>query len=121
MNAILLALAVISADYRDACCRNATHYRYVSYVFVFPPMYSQWNAAVAELRARGPSRSRDLVLPTSTANVLQELELRRAEAYAALIAAPKAQKAELRRQLLVAGQELERARLLASKELYRGR
>jgi len=81
---------------------------------------SPWNAAVAEMRARGPSRSRDLVLPTSTYNRLRELDLRRAEVYVALIAAPKAQKAELRQQLLVARQELERARMLAAKELYRG-
>lgn len=120
MNAILLALAVISADYRDGYCRSVTQYSYCGYACAFQPVYGPWNAAVAELRARGPSRSRDLMLPTSAANSLQELELRRAEVYAALIAAPKAKKAELRRQLLVTRQELERARFLASKELYRG-
>lgn len=121
MNAILIALAVISADYHDTYWRNTSHYSYWGYTFAFPPMYSQWNAAVAELRARGPSRSRDLMLPPSTANVLRELNLRRADLYAALIAAPKAEKDELRRQWLAARQELERARLLASKELFRGR
>lgn len=120
MNAILITLAVISADYRDIYWRNVTHYSYCGYACAFQPVYGPWNAAVAELRARGPSRSRDLVLPTSTANALQELELRRAEVHAALIAAPKAQKAELRQQLLVARQDLERARFLAAKELSRG-
>lgn len=126
MNAILLALTMISADYRvcsvDAYWRRSaavTSYSYWGYAF--QPVYGPWNAAVAELRARGRSRSRDLMLPTSTANALRDLDLRRAEIYAALIAAPKAEKAELRRQWLVARQELERARLLASKELYRGR
>lgn len=119
MNAILIALAVISADYRDGYWRNATHYSYLGYAF--QPVYGPWNAAVAELRVRGRSRSRDLMLPTSTANALRDLDLRRAEIYAALVAAPKIEKAELRRQWLVARQELERARFLASKELYRGR
>ena len=125
MNAILLAMTLISADYRpcDTYFRRntaVTGYNYWGYNFVFPPMYSQWNAAVAELRARGPSRSRDLVLPTSTANGLRDLDLRQAELYAALIAAPRIEKAELRRQWLVARQELERARILAAKELSRG-
>lgn len=125
MNAILLALTVVSADYRvcDTYYRRNTtviSYGHWGYAFAFQSMYSPWNAAVADLRARGPSRSRDRWLPTSTANTLQELDLRRAEVYAALVAAPKAQKAELRRQWLVARQELERARFLAAKELYRG-
>ena len=82
---------------------------------------SPWNAAVAELRARGPSRSRDLMLPASTRNHLQDLDLQRSELYATLKAAPKDQKEHLREQWMAARQELERARFLASKELYRGR
>lgn len=127
MNAILLALTVISADYRicstDAQWNRGTaiaSYSYWGYAFAFQPMYSPWNAAVAELRANGPSKSRDRWLPESTANNLQELALRRSEMYATLVAAPKAKKAELRQQWLVARQELERARILASKELCRG-
>lgn len=121
MNAILLSLALISADYPDygyAACwrRDASRCGYWGYAVVVRP-YSPWNAAVAELRARGPSRSRDRWLPPSTANHLQELDLQRSELYSALIAAPKAEKAELRRQWLAARQELERARLLASKEV----
>ena len=88
--------------------------------FMFQPLPNAWNAAVAELRANGPSRSRDRWLPTATADSLRTLDLRRAELYAALIAAPKDEKAELRQQLIVARQELERARILASKELRRG-
>ena len=154
MNAILLALVVMSADYpaygpRAAWGWDGTVMNYSGWGYVrlygngyYPPavfyggyrgpsgccsssraslyLPSPWNAAVAELRARGPSRSRDRWLPIATADSLRTLDLRRAELYATLVAAPKDEKAELRQQLIVARQELERARILASKELYRG-
>ena len=143
MNVIILALAVISADYPGygprACWRwdGSVHnnsgwgysrlygngyYPPVVFMpsFILRPLPSPWNAAVAELRASSPSRSRDRWLPTSTADSLRELDLRRAELYATLIAAPKDEKDELRQQWMIARQELERARILASKELSRG-
>jgi len=96
---------------------------YPPWVYVPPPVFyplpSPWNAAVAELRARGNVRSRDRfeTLPPSTAAELRDLESRKAELYARLRAAPQAEKAELRAEWLRAREDLERARLLAARQL----
>jgi hypothetical protein len=146
MNAILLALSVVSAncpDYPaygpraawgwDGSVHNHSGWGYTRLYghgyyppavfapsFTFQPLPNAWNSAVAELRASGPSRSRDRLVSPAVADSLRRLESQRDELYAALVAAPKDEKAELRQQLIVARQELERARILASKELYRG-
>ncbi len=80
---------------------------------------SPWNAAVAELQARGPSRSSDRYLPPATAAQLYELAARRAELYAGLRAVPKGEKDELRRLWMAATEELDKARLRAAREARR--
>lgn len=80
---------------------------------------SPWNAAVAELRQRGKVRSRDRSggLPASTREKLADLALTTEQLYATLCRAPPSEKAELRALWITARRDLERARLLASREL----
>lgn len=80
---------------------------------------SPWNAAVAELRARGPSRSSDRRPPPSTWANLEVLALQTATAYDTLRAAAPQDKSELRAQWLDARRQLEQARYRAAKEARR--
>ncbi len=80
---------------------------------------SPWNAAVAELRARGKVRSSDKRPPAAVAYELDRLESRRADLYAALRDAGPDEKAELRKEWLQARQDLEKARLAAAKLVRR--
>lgn len=88
------------------------------YVWAYAPT-TPWNAAVAELRARGKVRSRDRSggLPASTRRNLEDLSLTTERLYATLCRAPPDQKGALRLQWIDARAELERARLLASRQL----
>lgn len=76
---------------------------------------SPWNAAVAELRAAGPSRSSDRRPPGDVQRLLADLEARRADLYSQLQAAEPQSKPALRAEWLQARQDLERARLQAAR------
>jgi hypothetical protein len=80
---------------------------------------SPWNAAVAELRARGPSRSSDRRPPASTWANLEFLALKATESYDTLRAAAPQDKPELRREWIAARDKLAQARLKAAKEARR--
>lgn len=80
---------------------------------------SPWNAAVADLRARGRSRSSDLRPPADTWANLEFLALKTTAAYDTLRAADPEDKSELRAQWLDARQQLEQARYRAAKEARR--
>jgi hypothetical protein len=124
MYAILLAAATLGqcGHYANYPPAYPTSYHQPagtwSYRWFYMPT-SPWNAAVAELRAQGKARSRDRFggLPASTRQNLQDLSLTVEQLYATLRAAPLDQKAELRAQWITARRDLERARLLASREL----
>lgn len=76
---------------------------------------SPWNSAVAALQARGPARSSDRRPPAALASELAALEAQRADLYDQLRSAPPDQKADLRARWLQARQDLEHARLQASR------
>jgi len=80
---------------------------------------SPWNAAVAELRARGPARSSDKRPPPSTWANLEFLALQTQSAYDNLRAADPMDKPELRREWIAARDKLVQARLKAAKEAQR--
>lgn len=115
MYAILLAVASLGQ-----CGYHAppAQYRATFYSWYYLPT-TPWNAAVAELRARGKVRSRDRSggLPAVTQRNLADLSLTTEELYATLCRAPASEKADLRAQWITARRALERARLLASREL----
>jgi len=123
MYAILLAAATLGQCGHYPPANYPTPYQQPAagtwfYRWFYMPT-SPWNAAVAELRAQGKARSRDRFggLPASTRQNLQDLSLTVEQLYATLRAAPLDQKAELRAQWITARRDLERARLLASREL----
>ena len=72
--------------------------------------------AKAELRASRP-QSRDHQPPPDVMESLEFLDSRRAQLYANLLAAPPEQKSDLRRQWLQAREDLDKARLAASRRL----
>ena len=80
---------------------------------------SPWNAAVQEMRARGPSRSSDRRPPASTWANLEFLALQTQEAYSTLRAADPKDKSELRAEWIAARDKLEQARYRAAREARR--
>lgn len=76
---------------------------------------SPWNAAVAELRARGPVRSSDKRPPPDVQRMLADLEAQRRDLYDQLINAASSDKPTLRAEWIRARQELERARIQAAR------
>lgn len=82
----------------------------------FYPAPSPWNSAVAAAKAnQRPRRG----LSPATVQMLQELEAQAEDAYAILRAADQRDKSELRREWIMAREQLERARYRAAKEAAR--
>ena len=128
MNAILLSLTLLG---QSSCARvynpvlvttaprSSPYWPYRNPIAVLPPpVYkpvSPWNIAVAQLRAQNAARKRPL--SQGTIYALQELAAEKERLWAALLESEPPDKDDARKQYLAVKKQLERARLLASREL----